>query len=280
MARLSQVLLGNLQLHHVGCLLNLVEDRTVWLTGLEVQRTVLGLQNHVVAELAIQGLELRHGLLHAVFTFVVGAIDKATPHHNTLVRLQRISQHIGTIGMRALVIARARLSLAVRLHQETTEVWNELIDFLGLLLPPLSHTLVQRVSRLGIAQRHWRSEVDRQVHLDMIRAQNVGYLLHLLQIRSRQHLGRRVDVVQYRTVNTDRGVSASVLLNELSIESYKLVVFCFPEDTLARITTLNASVEVVPMVQQAQVVHGVRLHIHVTAQQGVGAIEQTSLTTC
>ena len=34
------------------------------------------------------------------------------------------------------------------------------------------------------------------------------------------------------------------------------------------------------MVQQAQVVHGMCLHIGIATQQGVSAIEQTSLTAC
>ena len=42
-ARLAEVLLRNLQFHHVGCLLNLVEHGTIGFAGLEVQGTVLGL---------------------------------------------------------------------------------------------------------------------------------------------------------------------------------------------------------------------------------------------
>ena len=83
MARLTEILLRNLQLHHVGCLLNLVEDRTVWLTGLEVQRTILSLQDDIITELTVQWFELRYSLLHTVLTLVVGTIDRrgqAVPH--------------------------------------------------------------------------------------------------------------------------------------------------------------------------------------------------------
>ena len=43
-----------------------------------------------VSTLGVIGVALG-GLLHAIFAFMVSAIDKATPHHNTLVRFQRIS---------------------------------------------------------------------------------------------------------------------------------------------------------------------------------------------
>ena len=60
-------------------------------------------------------------------------------------RLQGISQHVGTLGMCAVVIARTRLAFAVGLHQETAKVGNEPIDFVGLLLPPGSHAAVERI---------------------------------------------------------------------------------------------------------------------------------------
>ena len=181
--------------------------------------------------------------------------------------------------MTTLVVARARLSLAVGLDKKTTKVRDELVDLLGLLLPPLSHRLVQRVSRLGLFQCHGCGEVDRQIHLDMVRAQDVGNLLHLLEIRSCQHLGRRIDIVQHCAIDTYRGIGTSIFLNQFRVESGNLTVLCLPKDALASIATLNTAVEVVPMVQQAQVVHGMCLHIGIATQQSIGTIQQTSLTT-
>ena len=104
---------------------------------------------------------------------MVGTIDEAAPHDDALVRLQGISQHVGTIGMGAVVVARAGLPFAVGLDQETSEVRDEFIDFLGLALPPTGHRLVQGVCRLGVAQCHGGGEVDAQVNLDAIGAQDV-----------------------------------------------------------------------------------------------------------
>ena len=189
MARLAKVFLCNLQFHHVGRLPNLVEHGAVGLTGLEVQGTVLGLEDDIVTELTIQRLELRHGLLDAVFALVVGTIDKAAPHDDAFVGLQGIGQHIGSVGMRAVVVARTGLSLAVGLDQEASKVRYQFVYFLGLLFPPLGYRLVQRVSRLGVAQCHGCGEVDAEVNLDAIGSQDVGYLPDLFEIGCGQHLG-------------------------------------------------------------------------------------------
>jgi hypothetical protein len=58
MSRLSQILLGNLQLCHLRCLTDIIEDGGVRFARLEVERTVLLLQDHVVAELPVKVREL------------------------------------------------------------------------------------------------------------------------------------------------------------------------------------------------------------------------------
>ena len=166
MARLPQVLLGNLQLDHVRRLTDLVEDGAVRFTGLEIKGTVLGLQDDIVAELTVQRLELRHGLLDAILAFVVGSVDKAAPHDDAWGlalgrgRLQGVGQHVGTVGMAAVVVARTGLALAVGLDEEAPEVGDELVYLVGFLLPPAGYGRAEGVGSLGVAQGHWGSEVD------------------------------------------------------------------------------------------------------------------------
>ena len=52
-ARLSEIFLRDLQFHHVGGLLDLVEDGAVWFAGLEVKGSVFGLQDYILAELSV-----------------------------------------------------------------------------------------------------------------------------------------------------------------------------------------------------------------------------------
>ena len=145
----------NLQLYHVGCADYLVENRAVRLTRLEVERAVLRLQDNILTEQSVQRLELRDGLFYTIFALVVGTIDKAAPHDNAAMRLQGVSQHVGTLGMGTVVVARSRLALAVGFDEETTEVRNQLINLVGLLLPPSSHLRRQWVCGLGVPECHW-----------------------------------------------------------------------------------------------------------------------------
>ena len=54
MPTLSKVFLRNLQLSHLRCLLDIVENRSIRFTWLEIQRTVLGLQDNIIHKLTIQ----------------------------------------------------------------------------------------------------------------------------------------------------------------------------------------------------------------------------------
>ena len=66
MVAVSQILLCDLHLgHHIG-VLHLSKERAERFTGLEINRTVLDLDYHVVTELSVQGFELLDCLLCAV----------------------------------------------------------------------------------------------------------------------------------------------------------------------------------------------------------------------
>ena len=179
---MAEIFLGNLQLRHLRGLPDVVEDGGVGLTGLEVEGTVLRLQDDVAAELAVFALKLAHGLLHTVLTLVVGTIDERAPHDDAPVGRHRVGQHVGTVGMAALVVAGAGLSFAVGLHQEAAEVGYLLVDLAGLPLPPRLHLGVLRVGSLQFAEGHGRGEVHREKHPDAIGAQDGSNLLHLVNI--------------------------------------------------------------------------------------------------
>ena len=180
MIALPKVLLRDLQFGHLRCVLHLVEDGGIGFAWLEVERSVLRLQDDVLAELPVAGFELADGLHHAVFALVLSAIDERAPHDDATVRPQCVGQHVGTVGMRATVVERARLSLAVGFHEEAAEVGNEPVDFVGLALPPPLHTLVERVGCGQLAQCLRRTEVHREIDADAVGTQHVGHGLHLI----------------------------------------------------------------------------------------------------
>ena len=132
---------------------------------------------------------------------MVGTIDEAAPHDDAAEGLQCICQHVGTVGMRAVIVARTGLSLTVGFDQKAAEVGNELVYFLCLTLPPLSYRTIQGVGSLGVTQSHRGGEVDAEEDLDAIGTQDIGYLLHLFQIGCGEHFRRSIDIVQHGTVD-------------------------------------------------------------------------------
>ena len=82
---LTEVFLCNLQFCHLRCFLHVTEDRCVWFAGLEIEWTVLGLQNDVIAEFTIEFSKLTYSLIHAVFTMMFGTIYERAPDDDTLI---------------------------------------------------------------------------------------------------------------------------------------------------------------------------------------------------
>ena len=148
MDALSEIFLCDLQFCHERCLLHHVENRGVWLAWLEVERPVLALENHVSAELPVNGLELSHSLLHAVFALVFVSIHETSPHDNASEWLHCVGQHVCSVGMSAVVVAWSRLSLTVCLYEKSSEVGNNGVYFLCLCFPPFCHLWVERVGSL------------------------------------------------------------------------------------------------------------------------------------
>ena len=116
--------------------------------------------------------------------------------------------------MRAAIVERTRLSLAVCLNEETSEVRHQLVYLLCLFLPPTLNKRILRIGRFHLFQSFGRTEVDRQVNPNAPRAQYVGNLLYLLQVVLSEDLGRGVDVIQYRSINTYGCTSFGVTLKE------------------------------------------------------------------
>ena len=148
--------------------------------------------------------------------------------------------------MTATIITRAWLSFAVGFHQKASEVRDELIDLLGLMLPPLDDMPVCWVGSTRCSQCHGGGEVNAQIDLDAIGAQQVCYLAYLPQIGCGQHAWRGVDVVEYRTVDAYRSIGQRIVLDMRGIK----VPIRMPTDTLTGITSFDSSVEIIPMVQQ------------------------------
>ena len=154
------------------------------LARLEVERAVLDLHEHVVAERAVERHELQVGALDAVGVDV-GVVDERAPHDDAAVRRHRVGQHVGAVGVGAAVVLRPRLALAVGLHQEAAEVRDQPVDLVRLVLPPARDRRVERVGVGEAAQEARGREVRGEVDADAVGPERVGDRRRLLAGRPR-----------------------------------------------------------------------------------------------
>src|SRR5689334_5423199 len=142
MIREAEILLCDLQLgHHLGAR-HRAEKRMKRLTRLKINWSILHLEQHVGRKLPVEWLKVLVGRSGSV---VAGlhVIDKRTPHHDPMMRRERSRQHIRAVSVSAIVRSWTRLSFAVCFYEKATEVWNQLVDLISLLLPPLDHCRIE-----------------------------------------------------------------------------------------------------------------------------------------
>ncbi len=214
------------------------------LARLEIERPVLHLHQHVVPELAIERLEFVVALLDAVFLAV--GIDERAPHDEPAVRPDGIGQHVGAIGMRPVVVLRARLSLRVGFHQKAAEVGNRPVDLVRLGAPPRRDGRVERVGGLQGADLDRCAESGAQVHADAVGPEQLRERCRLFDIAGVEHIGGRVHIREHGAVDSDGSTGAGVV-GVAGIHGVRQVV-PFP-DRASRITSLDRSIEIVPVVE-------------------------------
>ena len=180
------------------------------LARLEVERPVLHLQPHVVAECAFERHEFIVRLAHAVGGDFV-RIDECAPHHDPAVRPQGVGEQVGAVGMGPVVILRPRLPLRVRLHDESAEVRHDPVDLVHLAPPPRTHRGVERVGRGEPAQLDRRAEARREIHAEPVRPEHSGEGCHLGEKVGREHAGVGIHIREHRAVDPERRVGAGVV---------------------------------------------------------------------
>ena len=252
----TEVLLGDLELHHHLGVVHPSEQRVEGLARLEIDGTVLDLHEDIVGEFAVEVLELLDGLVGAVGAG--RAIDEGAPHHDAAVGADGLSQHVGAVGMGAAIILRACLALGIGLHQKASEVGDGSIYLVGLVLPPLTDLGVERIAALQAAEGNGAGPLDRQICGDAVFAQDVGYLGHagdMLCIED-QRIG--VDVVEGRAVDADGGAELAVFADTGLGDVRRGPLPHGP----AGIASLDGVVEIVPVVEDAVVVIRFLVDIH------------------
>src|SRR5678815_1765292 len=99
------------------------------LTWLEVDWTILHLQQDVRRKLSVERLEVFVSRAGAVITGLL-VVNKRAPHDDPVMRRDRSREHVGAVGVRAIVSSWTRLALAVCLHDKAAEVRNRFVDLI------------------------------------------------------------------------------------------------------------------------------------------------------
>ncbi len=247
MRGLAEVLLRDLQLGHDRRGRDGTEEGMEGLARLEVQRPVLDLHEHVVAEAAVEGHELLVGALDAVGVDL-GVVHEGPVHHDPAVRPHRLGEGVRAVRVRPVVVLGAGLPLAVRLHEEAAEVGDPRVDLVRLVAPPLCDGGIEGIRGGQVPQQLGGGEVRGQVRADAIGAERVREGGRLLDIGRAQRFRIRVDAVDHAPVDADRGVRTGVVLDARVHAAGQLVPL--PERRPG-ISALDRAVEVVPVIQDA-----------------------------
>ncbi len=176
---LAGVLLRDLHLHGLVGLHQAAEERRNRLLGLKVDRAFLGLDNHVVGELAVEGVEDVVRSAGAVGPGIapvkVVVVDEGAVEDYAMVGREGAGQQVGRISGRAAVARGPGLSFRIGFYGEAGEVRDERVDFVDLCSPPRLYRGIEGVvgGKTSDLLRAGDVNAKRQVHPP--RTHGVGY---------------------------------------------------------------------------------------------------------
>ncbi len=105
----------------------------------------------------------------------------------------------------------AGLPLGVSFYQKAPQIRNVLVDLLGLVLPPLLYSRVERIGGIQITEGPGRVIIDGQVGFDPVLAKHLVERGHFLQELIRENTRVGVDVIDGGAVDPQRGVDPRII---------------------------------------------------------------------
>src|ERR1700694_499433 len=152
MPLLAGVFLSDLQLHsHIRTLQPPKEWRNRF-ADLKVNGPMLDLNDDVVVELAIEGMEYIVGSFRAVTLRIlpveVMVVYKRPIENDAPVGFEGACNHIGGARRRPAVGGRSGPAFGIRLDNKSAEVRNPPVNRVHFLAPPLDETRVKRIKRI------------------------------------------------------------------------------------------------------------------------------------
>src|SRR5262249_25166424 len=91
-------------------------------------------------------------------------------------------EHVGAIGMAAVIGAWSRLAFAVGFYQVASEIRNQTVNLISFLFPPANDFGVKRIGGLQAAQIYRRGKARRKIDSDSVRPKGLSQRRDLAQI--------------------------------------------------------------------------------------------------
>src|SRR2546429_184921 len=252
MPLLSGVFLSDLQLHcHIGALQPGKEGRNRF-ADLKVNGSMFDLNDDVVVELAIEGMENIVRSFRAVILRIlpveVMVVYKRPIENEATVGFERAGNHIGGLRGRPAVGGRAGPAFGIRLDNKSAEVRNPPVDRVHFLAPPLDETRVQRIeciqpsNDLGTAQINCYSDPDTPCTEGVSDASELRQKIIFKKARI------RIDIIDGAAVDPNGSEQASELADARQVGADLAIL---EKDRTPTVSAFDSTIEVVPLVHPA-----------------------------
>ena len=175
--------------------------------------------------------------------------------------LQGLGEHVGPVGMGAAVVQRTGLAFGIGLHQEAAEIGDGGVDLVSLGLPPRPDGGVEGIAALQAVQPDRGGPLDGQVCADAVLPEDVRDGRHPDDMGSIQDQRIGIHVVEDSPVQADGGAQLPVMPDALLRNLRRGPL----PHGFSGISPFHAVVQVVPVVEDADVVEGFFLQVHARA---------------
>ena len=215
MALLAGVLLRNLQFNGLVRSMQSGEKWRGRFAHLEINGTILDLDDDVIVEGAIQRMKIVVGgfrpIVLQIVPIEVVVVNEGPIKNDSTVGLQRARNHVGCIGRCSAICRRTKSALGIRFDHEPTEVGNMLVNFVDLLAPPFADPRIERIKRVETTHDFRAAQIDGQRELHAPGTKHVGDAADLRNETVLENTRSCVHVVDGAAIDPDRCQQTSVL---------------------------------------------------------------------
>src|SRR5713101_8291624 len=243
MPLLPRVLLCDFQLNRLARFLKSAKERRDWFTRLEIDRSILNLDDDVVCKLAVERMKNIIGSSGAIALGIVPVkmmvIDKGPVENDSGVRLKGMRDRVGCHCGRPAVGRGTCPALRVRFYDKSAEIGNLPVNLVNFLAPPFRNARIQRIKRIQASDPFGAAQIDGNRQPDAPRAKHIGDANELRKKAVFQNAWIGVDIIDGAPIDPDGGKQTNVITNALQVRTNAAIL---EKDRSPGISALNPAV--------------------------------------